>query len=159
MQLEHGDGKLSNNTINGFETMLHDCVDEAVRHRNSVNKYSPDELRDSRGEFTSGELKQVEQRVFTRLQVATQTRLSKLETGEIGEKIALQFVKSQLGLPDAQALHAQASINLPADLIADHELFEIKTGLVSNGSGAQQWRATIGQPGKQETEWLKHASP
>src|SRR5208282_2069144 len=48
--------------------------------------------------------------------------------------------------------------NFPVDLIQDHELIEVKTGLVSNGSAAQQWRATIGQPGKVESEWLKTAS-
>jgi hypothetical protein len=43
-------------------------------------------------------------------------------------------------------------------MVGDHQLFEIKTGQVSNSAAAAQWRATIGQPSKRETAWLKTAS-
>jgi hypothetical protein len=34
----------------------------------------------------------------------------------------------------------------------------VKTGNVANGESAQQWRLTIGEPGKKEKEWLAQAS-
>ena len=43
-------------------------------------------------------------------------------------------------------------------MLQDHQLIEVKTGLCSNGKTAQHWRATIGQPGKEESAWLKTAS-
>lgn len=85
------------------------------------------------------------------------TRLSKQEAGALGENIALAFLKSK-GLADAQPLNMERS-NFPLDLIGDHEVYEIKTGQVSNSASAAQWRATIGQPGKAESEWLKTATP
>jgi hypothetical protein len=42
-------------------------------------------------------------------------------------------------------------------MIGDHELFEVKTGVAS--SQTPRWRATIGEPGPKEKEWLKTATP
>jgi len=43
--------------------------------------------------------------------------------------------------------------------MADHIVVEVKAGLVSNGPSAHHWRATLGQPGVKESEWLKTATP
>lgn len=85
-----------------------------------------------------------------------ETNISKQTSGAIGEHIAVAYLKS-IGIGDAEPLNMRTS-NFPVDLIGDHMLCEVKTGLVSNQKGAQHWRATIGQPGKAETEWLKTAS-
>lgn len=82
---------------------------------------------------------------------------SKLETGELGEHLATEYLKS-LGFADARTLN-EVGNNFPVDLVQDHEVYEVKAGLATNGSSAQQWRATIGQPGKEEREWLAKASP
>jgi hypothetical protein len=82
--------------------------------------------------------------------------LSKLEAGRLGEKIVLEHLHSQ-GFKDAKPMNAKQN-NYPIDMVQDHGAIEVKTGLVSNGKGAQQWRATIGQPGKKESAWLAKAS-
>jgi hypothetical protein len=60
-------------------------------------------------------------------------------------------------MTDARPLNAEVN-NFPVDLIQDHGVIEVKTGLASNGDTAQHWRATIGQPGPTETAWLKTAT-
>lgn len=95
-------------------------------------------------------------RAWTGQTVELKTSMSKLETGELGESIVISYLKSQ-GFKDAGSLNIKGN-NFPIDLVQDHEVIEVKTGLVSNGSSAQFWRATIGQPGKKEREWLKTAS-
>lgn len=89
-------------------------------------------------------------------QMRTRTQLSKLESGAIGERAAINYLR-KIGIKDARALNIKGN-NYPIDLAGDHMAIEVKAGLVSNGKGAQQWRATIGQPGKKEQAWLKKAS-
>lgn len=119
------------------------------------------------GEFASGgsggsvsqiKLKPSKKRVFKGNSIATKKTLTKLESGEIGENIAVAYLQEK-GMKDAKALHAKTSTHIALDLVGDHQLFEIKTGLVSNGPSAQHWRATIGQRGKKEAAWLKKATP
>lgn len=102
-------------------------------------------------------LKPAKGRVFTGEPVELKTKLSKLETGSVGEKVVIAYLKSK-GFGDARSTNVKVN-NFAVDLVHDHEAFEVKAGLVSNGKSAQQWRATIGQPGKAETAWLKKASP
>jgi len=97
------------------------------------------------------------QRAFTGKQVATKITLSKQQAGALGEKIVVANLHAA-GFKDAAPLNSKKS-NFPVDAVHDHKVIEIKTGLVSNGKSAQQWRATIGQPGKKESVWLKKASP
>jgi hypothetical protein len=106
---------------------------------------------------TGIKLSSVKDRAWSGSEIATKTSMSKLETGELGERILTQYLQDQ-GKADARPLNAKTS-NFPVDLIQNHGVIEVKTGLVSNGKSAQQWRATIGQPGKQESAWLKKASP
>lgn len=82
--------------------------------------------------------------------------LSKLETGALGEHLATLYLKSQ-GASDARSLNVKGN-NFAVDLIQDHHVYEMKAGLASNGKSAQHWRATIGQPGTKEAEWLSRAS-
>jgi hypothetical protein len=105
-----------------------------------------------------GKLTPTKTRAYTGQQVATKTQLTKQETGAIGEAVITNYMKQFGGLPDARPLNMKES-NFPVDMIGDHELIEIKTGLVSNSSSAQKWRATIGQPGKAEAAWLAKAKP
>jgi hypothetical protein len=101
-------------------------------------------------------LKPVASSVFGGQPVALKTKLSKQAAGALGERIGIAYLKSQ-GINDAHGLNTKTP-NFPVDLIGDHQLVEVKTGLVSNGASAQQWRATIGQPGEAEQAWLKTAS-
>jgi hypothetical protein len=80
----------------------------------------------------------------------------KHQLGALGESIAVQYLKN-LGFKDAIALHVESSNNFPLDLVGDHQIFEVKTGIAH--STTPRWRITIGQPGKAETEWLKTAPP
>jgi hypothetical protein len=83
-------------------------------------------------------------------------KISKQEAGAIGEEIVIAHLKAQ-GFDDARHLNIDRN-NFPIDLVQDHESIEVKTGQVSNGAGAQQWRLTIGEPGKEEKAWLAKAS-
>ncbi len=105
----------------------------------------------------SSKLTATKKRAYSGEPVELKTKLSKQESGAIGEAIVIAFLKNQ-GIPDSRALNLKTN-NFPVDLIGDHQLVEVKTGLVSNGASAQKWRATIGQPGKKETEWLKTLDP
>jgi phage-related protein (TIGR01555 family) len=108
-------------------------------------------------------LKKVSKPVFTGKPVTTKRVLTKLETGSIGESVVMSYLKS-IGLKSPRPLNSEQN-NYPIDVVAilpgpppKDQLVECKTGIVSNGPSAQQWRATIGQPGKAATEWLKTAS-
>ena len=95
-------------------------------------------------------------RVFRGEPVLIQSDISKQTTGAIGEHVVVAYLK-MIGNADAAPMNSRQT-NFPVDLICDHILVECKSGLVSNSKKAQHWRATIGQPGKKETEWLKTAS-
>jgi hypothetical protein len=82
--------------------------------------------------------------------------LSKQETGQLGEQLAVRYLKG-LGFRDARVAET-ARNNFAVDLVEDHHAYEIKAGLAGVSRSAQQWRATIGQPGKQESAWLARAS-
>lgn len=131
-----------------------------------LGKYDPRQPRDREGQWTSGggrydagvKVKQVSRRVFSGEPVQTKARLSKQEAGRLGEAVVIAYLQKERGQKDARPLNAKVN-NFPVDLVQNHELVEVKTGQVSNGKGAQQWRATIGQPGKKESAWLAKASP
>lgn len=106
-----------------------------------------------------GKIKSTKERAFAGKQVETE-KISKQLAGAIGEQIIIEHLKS-LGFKDAGHLSDYMETeqnNLPADLIHDHQIVEVKTGQASNGGGAQQWRLTIGEPGKEEKDWLASAS-
>ena len=114
------------------------------------------------GQFTpcsgasSGGVTVVSHRAFHGEPIATHNKMSKLEVGAIGEKLVTEWLKME-GKRDARSLNVKVN-NFPVDLIQNHHVIEVKAGLISNQKGTQHWRATIGQPGKKETEWLKTAS-
>lgn len=95
-------------------------------------------------------------RAYIGTTIATRTKMNKLETGATGEAAVISYLKMH-GIADARPLNLHTT-NFPVDLIGDHQLVEVKTGLVSNGPTAKHWRATIGQPGKVESAWLATAS-
>lgn len=115
--------------------------------------------RDWTGKFTSGGdtgessgagLKSVSSRAWAGKAQTIKTSLSKLEVGALGERTTEAYLWS-LGHVPVKPTNAKIN-NFPVDLLADHMAVEVKTGLVSNGPSAQQWRATIGQPGKKEAK-------
>lgn len=112
-------------------------------------------------DIVAGKLKPVKARALSDQPASASTKVSKQLAGAIGEEIVIQFLKSK-GFADAghlsDYLHSERN-NLPADLIHDHKIVEVKTGQASNGVGARQWRLTIGEPGEKEKAWLKKASP
>lgn len=85
-----------------------------------------------------------------------QTRLSKQQVGMLGERVVVSWLR-QSGFTDADTLNIDRN-NFPVDLVHDHEVVEVKTGLISNGTDAQKWRMTIGEPGVREKSWLARAS-
>jgi hypothetical protein len=100
-----------------------------------------------------GSLKSTSRRA---MEAPTGERPSKLETGRLGEELAVRFLQDQ-GFKDARTLNVERN-NFPVDLVEDHRVYEVKAGLASNGLQAQQWRATIGQPGPKEAAWLARVS-
>lgn len=96
-------------------------------------------------------------RAFNGKPVPLKKKLSKTESGRLGEAAVLAHLHRN-GHTDAHALNVKAA-NYPVDLVHDHQAVEVKAGLVSNTAGAQQWRATIGEPSKREKAWLRRASP
>lgn len=82
--------------------------------------------------------------------------LSKREVGQLGEQVALAFLRSR-GAKDAGSMNLRTE-NFPVDLLHDHRVVEVKTGLVSNGRSAQQWRMTIGEPYESEKLMLARMS-
>lgn len=116
--------------------------------------------RDEDGKFGSGgggrKLAASSQRAWDGKPAGVDAKLSKAEIGSLGEDLAVEFLKSN-GFADAKALHVKTSENFPLDLVGDHGVFEVKTGIAS--STTPRWRITIGQPGVKETAWLKRASP
>lgn len=96
------------------------------------------------------------QRAFTGEPIKLKMLLNKNQTGDLAEALAVAYLKAR-GFTDAETLNVGRN-NFALDLVHDHRVLEVKAGLVSNGGSAQQWRATIGQPGKVEAAWLKTAS-
>jgi hypothetical protein len=82
---------------------------------------------------------------------------SKHAVGILGEQVLVSYMR-QHGYPDAETLNLGRN-NFPLDIIYDHEVVEVKTGLASNGPTAQHWRQTIGEPGESEKAWLARARP
>lgn len=82
--------------------------------------------------------------------------VSKLEAGAIGEKLAVHALSEKYHT-SFTTLNVGIN-NAPIDAGGDHLAVEVKTGLATNGKTAQQWRATIGQPGKAEAELIKQMS-
>lgn len=89
-------------------------------------------------------------------QEAGNVKLSKLDAGAAGEQLAMRVLSEQYGVP-FKTLNVGIN-NAPIDVGGDHTAVEVKTGMATNGPSAQHWRATIGQPGKAETELLKSMS-
>lgn len=96
-------------------------------------------------------------RVWTGEQHEGEATVNKLETGAIGEGIVMD-VLTQLHAVPFGTVNVSVN-NAPFDVSGDSLAVEVKTGLATNGKSAQHWRATIGQPGKAETELLKQMTP
>ena len=105
-------------------------------------------------------MKQTNSRAFKGESIELKTKLSKQESGAIGESAVIAWLKKQPKFKDAgHAMHeGHNASHFPVDVKADHHVFEVKTGLASNSKGAQQWRITVGEPGQAEKEKLSKMS-
>jgi hypothetical protein len=141
----------------------------AQRLRSSVGKMTPQQ-RERAGSILAARKAKVEStkddvkitpvssgRAFANDPDAVKLKIGKQDAGKLGEQIVVSWLKSK-GMTDARPMNLDQN-NFPIDLIQDHETIEVKTGQASNSKGAQQWRLTIGEPGKAEKEWLAKASP
>lgn len=88
------------------------------------------------------------------------TRLSKQETGRIGEEAVIAFLRGRLGDKGAARLDRRVS-NFPLDIISPKLglLIEVKSGVLGVHRKAEQWRYTIGEPGEAEKAALARMSP
>ena len=128
---------------------------DAPKERTSAAKPAPKSVAAGQTHQPSVTIKPTKDRVFQGKQVNA-PKISKQEAGAIGENIVIAHLQSK-GMKDARPMNLDRN-NFPIDLVQDHEVIEVKTGQVSNGPGAQQWRLTIGEPGKAEKAWLASAS-
>lgn len=101
-------------------------------------------------------LKKTKDKAFNGEQIETKIKLSKLETDAVGESVALTYLRS-IGFIHARSANTKGN-NFPVDIFADHRAIELKSGQVSNTKAAQQFRITLGQPGKAEMELLQRMS-
>jgi hypothetical protein len=88
------------------------------------------------------------ERVWTGKSQPAAGDLSKETTGALGEALAAHVLSQRFGAR-FETLN-QGLNNAPLDVAGDHVAVEVKTGLASNGASAQHWRATIGEPGREE---------
>ena len=102
-----------------------------------------------RADERQARIEKVSARVYDGKQVETRTKLTKTETGAIGEAIVKHYFES-LGLTGRVRAANDERSNYPVDLLAGDNLVEIKTGLVSNNPKSHRWAATIGEPGAAE---------
>ncbi len=61
-------------------------------------------------------------------------------------------------MTDVRPLNAEQA-NYPVDMVHDHEIIEVKSGLVSNGEASRHWRVTLGEPGDEEKAKMSHMTP
>ena len=102
-------------------------------------------------------LRKVKKRAWSWEPVESQIALTKPQQGDLGEAIVISYLKAS-GFQDADTLNFGRN-NFAMDLVHDHEVIEVKTGMASNTSDAQKWRVTLGEPGPKEKQWLKTATP
>lgn len=132
--------------------------DESKHPRGHGGRFGSGEGKDAAGAKVKLTAAKSGERAFTGEPAALQSTLSKQETGKLGEELAGAYVRDTYKV-DVNHLNYERN-NFPVDLLGDHRYaVEVKTGLASNGATAQQWRMTIGQPGKAESAWLAKASP
>lgn len=116
----------------------------------------------SAGHVPSIGLRETKERAFHGDPVATRRKLSKLESGALGERIVAEYLRKKFG-GTVKSPNVNRN-NYPLDLVhvrgsGEAVVVEVKTGLVSNGSTAQHWRSTIGEPSPTEKAWLAKAGP
>ena len=78
--------------------------------------------------------------------VPIKTKLSKQETGRVGEAVVLAWLQSQKATKDAvlnNTSSGKAGTSQSIEMLADSMAPEITAGLCSNGRDAQKWRITF----------------
>ena len=114
-------------------------------------------LRDERGRWIdtpgAGDDIPAKERVWDGTERPEEVQMSHLETGALGEQLAIN-VMSDLHGATFKSVNEGVN-NAPLDAVGGNWAVEIKAGRGTNGKSAQHWRATIGQPGKEEAAALK----
>lgn len=87
-------------------------------------------------------VKKSKERAFKGEPVPLKMQLTKQETGRVGEKVAVAWLKSLGGVKDAVPLNT-GNPSESIDLFGDSMAPEVKSGLASNGKDAQKWRITF----------------
>lgn len=80
------------------------------------------------------------------------TKLTKQETGRVGEAVMLAWLRTVPEMSDAKSLNAGRD-NGALDSVADSAAVEMATGLASNAKRSQQWRITFGLTGKAKKQY------
>lgn len=86
-----------------------------------------------------------------------ESKLDKLQTGELGEQLAIKAIEDKLGIK-LTTLNVGMN-NSPIDLGSPEMAVEVKAGLSSNGKGNQRWRANLGEFGKTEKDLVSQMNP
>ncbi len=98
-------------------------------------------------------LKKIKDRVWTGNRKDIKSEMTKLQAGDLGERIVVSWLRRR-GFNDADSLNNIGN-NFPVDIGHNHEVLEVKAGLISNTRKSWHWRSTIGEPGPKEKLWLK----
>lgn len=135
---------------------------EAPPARRRVSDWNPSQPRHPRGSFEGGRwagggvtLTSSGSRAFDGEPRETRRKLTKSETGKLGERVVAEHLK-QRGYRGLRPGSTDVN-NFPVDIVHRGGLVEVKAGLVSNSRDAQKWRNTVGEPGPREKEWLRTA--
>lgn len=84
-------------------------------------------------------------------------RLSLLQTGEIGEQVAMHAFSEKYSTPFVP-LNVGGVTNEPIDVKGDSIGMEVKGAMGYNGNSSRAWRAREGQRGKTEKAYIKSLS-
>ena len=112
--------------------------------------------RDKTGHFTF-KLTKVADRSYNKKSVPLKTKISKYDTGKLGERLAASYMKKVFKLR-TRTLNVKMS-NSPIDLKAGKFLIEAKGGLISNKKGSRYWQANDGEMGELQKQQVREMTP
>lgn len=85
------------------------------------------------------------------------TPLTKLQQGELGERIAMKAMEDKYGVP-FEGLNVDRN-NAALDVKGDHLGVEVKAGMGYNGERSRHWRSTLGEDGPRQKARLAALPP
>lgn len=152
--------KMRNGTVQGWDvvTALKQITAAATQWNEA------DHPRDEDGQFTESGVSVSKitagRRAYAKGQPpkVLSVKLNKQETGALGERLAIQYLRQLKGLRSARAMNTHLN-NFATDVIAGNTVYEIKAGLVSNSPDARRWRVSLGEPRQAEKAKMAKMSP